>query len=84
MWKEELSFLVGGVGCSCRTLYRLLDAIPDDVKQLIVSLAFDGTSATALLLDRRTGAVLQPPKLYNESQVSVQHAHPVHISLLML
>eukprot|EP00884_Botryococcus_braunii_P014144 jgi/Botrbrau1/22730/Bobra.0132s0068.1 len=52
------------------TLYRLLDAIPSDVKQLIVSLAFDGTSATALLLDRRTGAVLQPPKLYNESQSS--------------
>jgi hypothetical protein len=34
-----------------------------------VSLAIDGTSATALLLDRRSGTVLQPPKLYNESQV---------------
>ncbi len=52
-----------------RALFRLLDALPADVLGHVISLAIDGTSATALLLDRKTGAVLKPPKLYNESQV---------------
>ena len=32
------------------------------------AVAFDGTSATALLLDATSGEQLAPPKLYNESQ----------------
>jgi hypothetical protein len=39
-----------------------------DVRQRVQSVAFDGTSSTALLLDRRDGSVLAAPKLYNEGQ----------------
>lgn len=46
----------------------LLTAMPPDVSQNVASIAFDGTSATALLVDRASGEVLAAPKLYNESQ----------------
>eukprot|EP00892_Ulva_mutabilis_P009214 jgi/Ulvmu1/6665/UM003_0303.1 len=49
-------------------LADLLQQLPGDLKQQTKRLAFDGTSATAMLLDRHTGAVLEPPKLYNEVQ----------------
>lgn len=52
----------------CRVLWELLAAVPADVRSQVVSLAIDGTSATAMLLDEASGAVLQPPKLYNEAQ----------------
>ena len=32
-------------------------------------MAFDGTSATAMLVDVAGGRVLAPPKLYNEAQL---------------
>lgn len=53
---------------TCRVLWELLAAVPADVRSQVVSLAIDGTSATAVLLDTASGAVLQPPKLYNEAQ----------------
>ena len=49
-------------------LFDLLAALDPEVMARVVSLAIDGTSATTLLLDADTGALLQPPKLYNEAQ----------------
>lgn len=49
-------------------LYELLQALPWDVRQGVASLAIDGTSATAMLVDRSTSAVLAPARLYNEAQ----------------
>lgn len=50
------------------TLYALLSDLPPSTRESIASIAFDGTSATAMLVQRSTGAVLAPAKLYNESQ----------------
>lgn len=49
-------------------LFGLLDAIPADVKARVATIAIDGTSSTALLLDADTGEELAPPKMYNEAQ----------------
>jgi hypothetical protein len=59
-----------------RALFDLLDQVPAQYKSSTARLAFDGTSATALLVDAATGAVLEDAKLYNEAQDSyaVQHA----------
>ena len=66
-----------------RTLFTLLDDLPVDVKSRVARMAFDGTSGTALLLDRNTGAMLQPAKLYNEKQpVESLLAAQVSVSLL--
>lgn len=46
----------------------LLEQIPAEVKSEARRLAFDGTSATAILLDADTGSVLENAKLYNEAQ----------------
>ncbi|MEW5307271.1 MAG: hypothetical protein WDW36_009678 [Sanguina aurantia] len=46
---------------SCRTC-------PPSTRSAIASIAFDGTSATAMLVQRSTGRSLAPAKLYNESQ----------------
>lgn len=46
----------------------LLDQIPAELKREARRLAFDGTSATAILLDANTGSVLENAKLYNEVQ----------------
>lgn len=51
-------------------LFELLDALPADLRAKVASIAIDGTSATTLLLDATSGAVLQPPKLYNEAQAA--------------
>lgn len=53
---------------SCSTLYALLSDLPPSTRASVASIAFDGTSATAMLVQRSTGAVLAPAKLYNESQ----------------
>ncbi len=45
-----------------------MDALPAEVKEAADHLAVDGMSATALLVDGRTGAQLAAPMLYNESQ----------------
>jgi hypothetical protein len=49
------------------------------VRQRVQSIAFDGTSATAMLIDRRDGSVLAAPKLYNEGQPDAAVA-AVHVS----
>ncbi|GIL90925.1 hypothetical protein Vretimale_17123 [Volvox reticuliferus] len=51
-----------------RGLFELIGALDPAVRTSITSVAFDGTSATALLVDRRDGTPLAPPKLYNEAQ----------------
>jgi hypothetical protein len=47
------------------------------------AVAFDGTSATALLLDRVSGRHLAAPKLYNEAQqpAAVAAAQVVDVQL---
>ena len=49
-------------------LFELISSLPIDVKHEIGAVAFDGTSATSLLVDAATGRVLAPAKLYNEAQ----------------
>ncbi|GMH43604.1 hypothetical protein BSKO_11526 [Bryopsis sp. KO-2023] len=51
-----------------RALEELIQTIPDEMVANVKGVAFDGTSATTLLLDRSTGKILADPKLYNESQ----------------
>ncbi|GIL57680.1 hypothetical protein Vafri_12808 [Volvox africanus] len=51
-----------------RVLFELIGSLDQSVRSSITSVAFDGTSATALLIDPRDGAPLAPPKLYNEAQ----------------
>ena len=51
-----------------RSLWAVMDALPAEVKGAADHLAVDGMSATALLVDARTGAQLAAPMLYNESQ----------------
>ena len=49
-------------------LFDLLSSLPLAARSRVASIAIDGTSATTLLLDAASGAVLAPPKLYNEAQ----------------
>jgi hypothetical protein len=49
-------------------LFQLLAGLPQEQLGQVASIAFDGTSATALLVDRDSGALLAPAKLYNEAQ----------------
>ncbi|WIA31867.1 hypothetical protein OEZ86_002732 [Tetradesmus obliquus] len=51
-----------------RVLFELVAALPQDVVANVGAVAFDGTSATAMLVDAATGRQLAPPKLYNEAQ----------------
>lgn len=51
-----------------RVLFELIAALPADVRSRVTSVAFDGTSATALLVDAASGKVLAPAKLYSEAQ----------------
>eukprot|EP00878_Enallax_costatus_P034508 GHUV01038266.1.p1 GENE.GHUV01038266.1~~GHUV01038266.1.p1 ORF type:complete len:414 (+),score=132.25 GHUV01038266.1:205-1446(+) len=51
-----------------RVLFELISALPPSVVAHTSSVAIDGTSATALLVDADTGGVLAPAKLYNEAQ----------------
>ena len=56
-------------GSSWRTaLQSVLDQLPVEVKGRIQTLAVDGTSSTALLVCKRTGQMLAPPKMYFETQ----------------
>jgi sugar (pentulose or hexulose) kinase len=52
----------------CRVLFELVAALPQDVVSDVGAVAFDGTSATAMLVDAATGQQLAAPKLYNEAQ----------------
>jgi sugar (pentulose or hexulose) kinase len=49
-------------------LWSLLAALPRAPRARVAALAVDGTSATALLVDAGSGALLAPPRLYNEAQ----------------
>ncbi|KAF6265806.1 hypothetical protein COO60DRAFT_1266157 [Scenedesmus sp. NREL 46B-D3] len=51
-----------------RVLFELVAALPRDIVSNVGAVAFDGTSATAMLVDAATGQQLAPPKLYNEAQ----------------
>lgn len=51
-----------------RVLFNLISALPAAVVNQVQSIAIDGTSATALLVDVAQGRVLAPPKLYDEVQ----------------
>eukprot|EP00877_Chromochloris_zofingiensis_P014222 jgi/Chrzof1/9053/Cz03g34110.t1 len=53
-----------------RVLYQLTTSIPADICQHVAAVAFDGTSATAMLVDQQNGQMLAPVKLYNASQSS--------------
>lgn len=53
----------------CSALWQLLEQLTDQaVLSDVRRIAIDGTSATAILLDRRSGAILADAKLYNEAQ----------------
>lgn len=52
----------------CRALFDLLGRIPNEVISKVERVAFDGTSATTILLDSSSGAILADAKLYNEAQ----------------
>nr|CAD1818919.1 unnamed protein product [Ananas comosus var. bracteatus] len=49
------------------TLFSLLDDIPASYRPYIASISIDGTSATTLIIDSKTGELLSGPFLYNES-----------------
>ena len=49
-------------------LWALVDSVPGEVRREVASVAIDGTSATAMLVDATSGHVLRPAKLYNEAQ----------------
>ncbi|GAX83459.1 hypothetical protein CEUSTIGMA_g10884.t1 [Chlamydomonas eustigma] len=51
-----------------RLLWELLDSVPEKIRSEVVSVAFDGTSATSILVNQVDGKVLAPVKLYNEAQ----------------
>ncbi|KAG2426897.1 hypothetical protein HXX76_012684 [Chlamydomonas incerta] len=53
-----------------RVLFELIDCLDPALRAGVAAVAFDGTSATALLVDPRDPArgVLAPAKLYNEAQ----------------
>lgn len=51
-----------------RVLFELIASLEPAVRSAVTSVAFDGTSATALLVDPRDGTPLTAPKLYNEPQ----------------
>jgi hypothetical protein len=60
-----------GAKCSIvsRALFDLLSAVPADIKARAKKVAFDGTSGTTVLVDRLSGDILAPAKLYNEVQL---------------
>lgn len=72
--------------CVGRALEDLIRSIPSDVLQNVRGVAFDGTSATTMLIDRASGKVLADPKLYNEvqSNESVNRVKVTHYSIAVL
>jgi sugar (pentulose or hexulose) kinase len=50
------------------TLSSLLLSIPPEIRMQTQAIAFDGTSATSLLVESSSGRMLAAPKLYNEAQ----------------
>ena len=60
-------------------LHAVLGKLPESLKAHIQTVAVDGTSSTALLVDGRTGRMLAPPKMYFESQ-SAEAVEAVRVS----
>ena len=60
-------------------MLAVLAKLPQQVKAHIQTVAVDGTSSTALLVDGRTGRMLAPPKMYFESQ-SAEAVEAVRVS----
>ncbi|PNW86846.1 hypothetical protein CHLRE_02g098150v5 [Chlamydomonas reinhardtii] len=58
------------IGSWHRVLFELIGSVDPQIRAGVAAVAFDGTSATALLVDPRDPAhgVLAPAKLYNEAQ----------------
>ena len=54
--------------CACRALDVVMDTLPLDIRSNITSLAVDGTSATALLVDRDSREFLATPLMYYMAQ----------------
>ena len=54
--------------CAGRALWSLLQSLDHQHRQSIRSIAIDGTSSTAILVDALSGTALAAPKLYNEAQ----------------
>lgn len=55
-------------GAWSSALLQLMKAVPEEVRSKVTALAFDGTSGTALLVDKASGRVLAAPRMYNEAQ----------------
>ena len=51
-------------------LWALLDSLPADARARTAAVAFDGTSATAMLVDAATGRQLAPPLLYCDAMAA--------------
>uniref|UniRef100_A0A2P2K887 D-ribulose kinase n=1 Tax=Rhizophora mucronata TaxID=61149 RepID=A0A2P2K887_RHIMU len=49
------------------TLFSLLGEVPVHLRPLVASVSLDGTSATTLIVDSKTGEPLRKPFLYDES-----------------
>ena len=49
-------------------LWAMLDALPGDIRKSVKSIAVDGTSGTALIVDGDSGDPVYPPMLYNEKR----------------
>eukprot|EP00210_Caulerpa_lentillifera_P006661 g6364.t1 len=63
-----------------RTLFEVLSSIPEELRTRVESLAFDGTSGTALLVDVESGECLESPKWYNEVQSSEAQSYVTNIA----
>jgi sugar (pentulose or hexulose) kinase len=51
-----------------RAFFLLIDQIPQHMRPHVKRLAIDATSPTVVLLDRASGKVLEPAKLYHAAQ----------------
>ncbi|NEP63811.1 MAG: FGGY-family carbohydrate kinase, partial [Symploca sp. SIO2G7] len=58
-----------------QTLWHLINQIPISVRQQIIAIAIDGTSATVLLCDR-SHTPLVPPLLYNDARGEIPQIAP--------
>ncbi|XP_071935392.1 D-ribulose kinase-like isoform X2 [Coffea arabica] len=50
-----------------KTLFSLLEDVPVSLRSNIASISVDGTSATTMIIDGKTGESLSKPFLYNDS-----------------
>lgn len=60
-------------------LQSTFHTIPGDIMARIGRICFDGTSATTLLIDMKSGDVISDAKLYNESQSEAAVSHGMSV-----